>query len=167
MTALSLKNLLTKYTSTFFNLDFNVGDGTVLISMQMQTPIINTSQIAGTSDLLKSYLPSVLQTKCFNDAKVPFDVEVNRTEFGHLFEHILIEALCIEKINSGADYAEFSGRTTWDWYKNPTGSFLIKISIQKSDLVFLPKALRKTIRLTEVILGFPRDMYPAPVRYSL
>ena len=74
---------------------------------------INTNEIPTIVDVLQAKLPSVLYTTCYNDQNLPFDIEVQNTEIGHLFEHILLEYLCQLKLAKGAKQATFAGKTRW------------------------------------------------------
>lgn len=103
--------------------------------------------------LLKEKLASILQSKCFNPKKLSFEEEVKDTELGHLFEHILLEYLCDEKIKSGSKAAEYRGRTHWDWEKSPRGEFFIDVNASKNDLDIMKKALDKTHALMTELLN--------------
>ena len=89
---------------------------------------INTKEIPFIEDLLKENLPSVLAATCYNDLDLPFDEEVRNTEIGHLFEHILLEYLCQNRLAKGAKRATFSGRTKWNWTRDPFGRFHIHLT---------------------------------------
>jgi len=77
---------------------------------------------------------------------------VRRTEIGHLFEHILLEYLCQEKLLKGFDKAIFSGNTQWNWKREPRGMFHIYINMPYSDTDIFPEALKKSISLAKMIL---------------
>jgi hypothetical protein len=102
--------------------------------------------------MVKLYFPKVLETECFNENNLPFSKEILETEMGHLFEHILLEYLCEEKIECGAKRAVFSGRTDWDWYQHPYGTFEIRVNAGTKDEIFFDAALTKSISLFEKIL---------------
>lgn len=140
------------YNSPYFNLAIKHRIQTLRINMYCSTAFLTTDFLPHTTSLLEKTLPSVLLTECFNEENLPFSSEVKKTEIAHLFEHILLEYLCLEKISDGTSDACFSGRTHWNWIKYPKGSFFITISMEKTDLVFLPTALQKTIILMEQIL---------------
>lgn len=144
--------LQNKYTSPYFNLAVKHRIQTLRINMYCSTAFLTTNFLPKTTAILEETLPSVLLTECFNEENLPFRDEVNNTEIAHLFEHILLEYLCLEKIADGTKEACFSGRTHWNWIKYPKGSFFITITMEKTDLVFLPTALQKTIVLMEQIL---------------
>src|SRR5437868_6032179 len=72
------------------------------ITMDLLYNQISTKEIPTITDLLQKNLPSVLLTTCYNDLGLPFDIEVQNTEIGHLFEHIILEYLCQHKIKKGA-----------------------------------------------------------------
>ncbi|HEX9061591.1 MAG TPA: hypothetical protein VF941_15530 [Clostridia bacterium] len=123
--------------------------------MHIDREDVTTTDMPYISSLLKKELPTILRSKCFNEGNVPFYKEVLSTELGHLFEHILLEYLCMAKIGMGFKEAVFSGITKWDWNKDPYGTFRIEIDVDNSDLVFLTPALKKTINLFESILIYP------------
>lgn len=120
--------------------------------MQLFVPIVNTKDIPHTKKFLQEVFPTVLKTECFNDSHLPFYEEVNQTEIGHLFEHILLDQLCILKIKSGETSAVFNGNTSWNWQKYPYGSFQILVDIGKKELRLLLQALKKAIELTEFLI---------------
>jgi hypothetical protein len=121
--------------------------------MYCSTPYLSTNLLPKTKNILKKTLPTVLLTECFNSEGLAFSKEVKNTEIAHLFEHILLEYLCLEKISQGFSSASFSGRTHWNWIKYPKGSFFITITIEKTDLKFLPISIEKSINLLEKILN--------------
>ena len=121
----------------------------VIIFMQIKGGLINTKDMPHTSAYLTKNLPGVLKTKCFNKDRLPFSIELKKTEVGHLFEHILIEYLCDERIADGFISADYSGVTSWDWNKSPYGSFKIKLNVpQKEQGVFIP-AFQKSINFLD------------------
>ena len=122
------------------------------INMQVTSPIVNTRDLPLTYDILRSFLPSILQCQCFNDEQIPFYREVRHTEIGHLFEHILLEYLCEEKLAVGFNRAEYSGVTNWNWQKEPWGNFHITITAPDRDFVLLKSAISKSIPLLTSII---------------
>ncbi len=141
------------YESAFFNFSYRHRIQTLKISMKCHTNNLTTQQLPLTTKILKQNLPSVLLTSCFNSEGLSFQKEVKKTEIAHLFEHLLLEYLCLEKITQGHSSASFSGRTHWNWIKFPRGSFFISITIEKTDLKFLPQSLSKSVVLLEKILS--------------
>jgi len=123
------------------------------INMALQIPIVNTKDITDTASILQMYLPSVLYSTCFNDDKLPFAVEVQATEIGHLFEHILLEYLCYFKLLTGEKSAEYSGVTKWNWEKDPWGVFNITINAGLDEFEIFAQAMQQTILLTQYILN--------------
>lgn len=140
------------YSSLFFNLKIRQTKKATVIDMQLNTPVVNTSDMPHTFTFLETNYPSVLATECFNEKNLPFSIEVSATEIGHLFEHILIDRLCALKIKSGAKSAVYSGNTSWNWKLNPYGSFQIWIDIGKNDLAMLIEGLKTTISLTHELI---------------
>ena len=124
----------------------------ILITMCMQKSIIHTSYLPQTHYILKSNLPQVLQSLCFNDSNLPFDLEVKDTEIGHLFEHVLLEYLCDLKIKNGHKEASFKGVTNWNWKIDAKGTFHIQIQIQPYDIEYFQEALEKSVALLNKIL---------------
>lgn len=129
--------------------------------MQMLIPLVNTRYLPQTIGFLQKNNPSVLHSVCFNDECLPFHKEVLATELGHLFEHLLLDQLCALKVNNGAYCATFSGRTNWNWTKDPQGLFRIEIDIGQEELPLLLIALKRTIFLVEKLLRLqkPTDSF--------
>ncbi len=141
-----------RYSFDYYSLHVLQSKDTTVITMQLFTKIVNTQAIPLTLSILKKSLPSILQSQCFNDKKLPFSEELQETEVGHLFEHILLEYLCISKLSHGYKRASYSGVTNWNWRKDPWGTFHITIYTGIKDVTILPKALGKSIDLTNSIL---------------
>lgn len=120
--------------------------------MQLNVSFVNTSDIPQTLEFLTNNCPSVLRTQCFNDKNLPFSLEVKETEIGHLFEHILIDKLCTLKIKNGAKSAILNGNTSWNWQKNPYGSFQILIDLGQNDLELLIEGLKTSINITRKLM---------------
>ena len=123
------------------------------INMQLLNERTHTADIPLIHELLMQYLPTVLQTECFNDDNLPFAIEVRNTEVGHLFEHILLEYLCQLKVAKGSSRAVFAGRTNWNWVRDPKGTFYIHLNCGVKDADILPIAVEKTISLMKIILN--------------
>lgn len=122
------------------------------IKMSLYTNYYHTNSLPKTNTILEDILPQVLKTQCFNELNLPFDSEVRNTEIGHLFEHILLEYLCQEKIANGYKRASFRGVTKWNWRKDAKGTFNIVIKVNPSDIIFFQYALEKSIKLLDKIL---------------
>lgn len=138
------------------------------ITMQLHIPLVNTHSLPQTYTLLKKHLPRVLKTSCFNDDNLPFYKEVKHTEIGHLFEHILLEYLCQEKLDTGCRRAVFRGVTDWDWMKDSWGVFHITVSIGYTDPQVFRVALEKSTFLLCLLLRSASPLPdPAPVVSSL
>lgn len=141
------------------------------IAMQLFIPTVNTKEIPMTYAILKQTLPSVLKSQCFNELNLSFCREVRTTEIGHLFEHVLLEYLCLQKMAIGCKSATFSGVTNWNWKKEKWGSFHIQVNAGYKDLPIFSPALQKTIALTETVLQSapsvlqyqPQVSLPAPL----
>lgn len=149
------------FSTEYFHLHINQSKKCTDITMQMLNNIVNTNHLPLTYSILESSLPSILKAKCFNEENIPFREEVKQTEIGHLFEHILLEYLCILKLSKGNSSATFSGVTNWNWKKEVWGTFHIHITMRKKDMLLLPLALEKTIHLLQVII-FSSPPLPFP-----
>ncbi|HRN96268.1 MAG TPA: hypothetical protein PLD54_02380 [Candidatus Levybacteria bacterium] len=115
--------------------------------------LLSTSALPKTAEILSTIAPKVLHTKCFNKKNIPFCEEVKNTEIAHLFEHMLLEYLCQEKINSGKKSACFSGLTSWNWKKDAHGVFHIKITGNVMNETTFIQAFARSIFLFETILA--------------
>jgi len=132
--------------------------------MALANHVVNTKDIPSTISLLESYLPSVLYSTCFNDSGLPFAVEAQSTEIGHLFEHILLEYLCYFKLLEGVRSAEYSGVTQWNWEHDPWGVFHITINTGCADSEIFKKAMHQSILLLQIILnGSDPTSIPLPI----
>lgn len=123
------------------------------ILMKLLIPEVNTSYFPQTHQLLQLYLPTIFKSACYNDEHLPFAKEVARTELGHLFEHILLEYLCIIQLENGLDYASYEGVTNWDWTHDPKGTFHITIHAKSEELERLTIAVERTVQLMNIILN--------------
>lgn len=135
------------YKSDLFVLTVQHRDKDTKITMRVLIKMMNTESLPDTFPLLKKYLPSVLKSTCFNDSNFPFYEEVKSTELGHLFEHMLLEHLCMVKSRHGISNVCHSGLTTWDWRKDREGIFHITIDAGYSDRVHIAQALQISIPL--------------------
>ena len=123
------------------------------ITMDLHYNQLNTEEMPSIVSQLEENLPSVLSTICYNDNNLPFNEEVQNTEIGHLFEHILLEYLCQHKLAKGARRATYAGRTKWNWHRDPMGRFHIHLNCGKKDADILPLALEQTVALMKVLLN--------------
>ena len=140
-------------TTRDYIVNFYFRKNSIDISLKLLTPFYSTKNIYDIHGFLKKSIPSILYSTCYNDQNLPFSLEVLNTELGHLFEHILLEYLCIEKIKSGASSASFSGNTFWNWETDFKGNFKIKIDIYNSDLIFFDDAFKKTCEIFSSLLN--------------
>jgi len=136
-----------------YKLDLKIKGNNIVIKLIMLTPYINTQNLQHTKSYFKDNLPSIFNSECYNSENLPFNVEIANTELGHLFEHILLEKLCEEKILTGKEEATFSGNTSWNWTKDPYGVFNIFVEIENSDLEIVKNSLLKTCILFSAFLS--------------
>lgn len=155
------------YLSDRFSLQVGTDEHKTHIDMSLFIPNVNTRDFPHTFDFLKKNFPSVLRTQCFNYKNLSFKDEVKETELGHLFEHILLDQLCIEKINLGSIRVSYSGRTSWNWKKDKRGVFHIFVNANKKDSCLLNPALKNTINLVERLLINENENYLTDEKVSL
>ncbi|SRR6266404_6813654 len=125
-------------------------DGTSLIMKVAECGHISTATLPETFDILSKYLPSIFNCQCFNNENNNFKKECQNTEIGHLFEHIMLEHLCIEKIADGGSEATYEGRTSWE--EDKTQTFYIEIKVGSSEIDMIKKAFNKSVDLLNKIL---------------
>ena len=113
---------------------------------------VTTATLPSTVDLLNEYLPSIFNCQCFNEQNKDFVEESRNTELGHLFEHIMLEYLCIEKLDSGFQDASYEGRTNWNWEKDKEGVFYIEILAGNSTNKIIENAFGKSVNLLNKII---------------
>jgi hypothetical protein len=124
------------------------------LEMMLKNAPLTTYSLPQTSAILQNTIPSIFSNYCYNEKKIPFREEVKCTELGHLFEHIVLEYLCIskDKVFKDIQLVEFSGRTSWNWIKEPRGSFHIRIQKKKEDTSLISTPLTQSVALFERIL---------------
>lgn len=154
-------------SENLFTLSIDRQKHKIRILMQLLIPQVNTKDFPLTQQLLQLYLPSIFRSTCYNEDNLPFHKEVTQTEVGHLFEHILLEYLCIVQLENGLEEATYEGVTDWNWVREPQGSFHITINTEADDLDILHQALDRSITLMNVILTGNQTMNAEPPRHPL
>ncbi len=123
------------------------------IKMECAPTAVNTGQLPHTYKVLRSLLPSVFRTRCYNENNYPFSVEVKKTELAHLFEHVMLEYLCQYKIAMGHKRVSFAGVTDWNWRDDPYGTFHITLEIGKREQMAFDHAFKKSVALFESLFN--------------
>lgn len=141
------------YSTSLFTVDVKHGRRDTHLVLDFFVPKIYTSELPNTLPVLWKLIPSIYKSQCFNEGNLAFSEEVKDTEVGHLFEHILLEFLCITKLKRGFDCSEYSGVTNWNWKKERKGKFHVKIDLGISDYEIFREAVEKTINVMNLILG--------------
>ncbi len=139
------------FRNNLFALNINQKKLTTDIVMQLFTSRATTQHFPRTLSVLEKYLPSVLKSKCFNYNNYSFSKEVQQTEIGHLFEHILLEYLSYYKNLKGSGVV-YNGVTEWNWKKDAVGTFHINIDAGYEDKEVFNLALEKSMILISKIL---------------
>lgn len=151
-TATLQEGIVTIASGNLYTLSVDRRAHKTLILMQLLIAQVNTKDFPMTRQFLSIYLPSIFRSTCYNEDNLPFDQEVAQTEVGHLFEHILLEYLCILQLENGMDEAVYEGVTNWDWLTEPQGSFHITIKAEADELDIFQKALERSVTLMNIIL---------------
>jgi len=125
----------------------------VRLTMELHIESFTTGFFPGTYLTLSRELPRIFKSRCFNEGNLPFRLEVQNTEMGHLFEHILLEYLCQTKLSQGFSRAVFKGETWWDWRISQRGTYYIDIQYARYDKKLFTEALEKTIKLFSQIIS--------------
>lgn len=165
---LSLSEIIPiSFTNDLFSLTIIHTRYATTMTMFLRTAIINTREIPYTFPVLKENLPSILIAQCFNDDNIPFAQEVKSTEIGHLFEHIMLEHLCLLKLAQGHKKATYRGETNWNWKRDIRGTFHIHINSSFKDEDIFDEALNRSIELTVKIIQTRKEYaFDPPVEYS-
>lgn len=153
---------MTTINNENFILSIEHNDSLTNLKMEVLGDIISTSQLPTTYRILKLHLPSILRSKCFNENNYPFSKEVRDTEIGHLFEHILLEYMCLIKTQKGHKRPIHNGLTQWNWQREAKGVFHIQIDSGVEDKAFFVEALTRSIDLTAQIIAqnrHPNESY--------
>lgn len=122
------------------------------VTIQFFTNYYTTKSVPATVSLLEVMLPRIFSHKCFNDLNQNFKKEAQCTELGHLFEHILLEFLCMNKYQEGQSISTLKGLTEWNWKQDPKGIFHIHLNSIGTDEHLLKKALTQTSDLMNTLM---------------
>src|SRR5258708_13870921 len=126
-------------------------DGTSLVMSVPENGHVTTATLPMTEAVLAKHLPSIFLCQCFNEENKNFRNECKNTELGHLFEHIMLEHLCMEKLDHGHDDATFEGKTSW--MTDSKSVFYIELDADLKDVEIIKKAFKKSVHLFRKILG--------------
>ena len=135
-----------------FILSIRFGRKRTKITMTVLGDIVNTRNIPETYTILNKLLPQIFLSKCFNDDRLTFKTEVQRTEIGHLFEHFVgLEIIRIIRASQK--------RYTLRYWRDPAGPEVdwvieadhqyIPIEVKWTDLPTLQDAKHLHIFLSE------------------
>ena len=144
--------LNTPYTSSLFSLSLQPKETLMYMKMQTHSHIINTHDLPDTVKILQKLCPRVLKTKCFNDKNLPFREEVERTEIGHMFEHIVLAHLSEMYSAKGITNVTFNGQTNWNWNVDTRRTFHIYLTPIDMIPSILQEAIHKAIIVTEFVM---------------
>ncbi len=121
----------------------------IVIILKVNKEKLTTAFFPNTHQILKKQIPSIFKNKCYNPDGNSFEDEIKSTETAHLFEHLLIENMCIIKTKYEKN-ALYSGRTFWD-ENSDNYIFKIEVKCKLFDLPIFMKAFGKSIFLMDEI----------------
>jgi cyanophycin synthase-like protein len=104
-----------------------------------------SSQVDRLQTHLLDMLPSLREHICYNRSGLPFVEELENTELGHVFEHIMLAILEQRGLCT-------SGQTTWNWHRDPIGTYHVTLATGKKHLVKESILVAQTI-LTNLLVG--------------
>ena len=87
-----------------------------------------SSQVPNLATALLTMLPSLRKHLCSNRSGLRFEEELTDTELGHVFEHVILAILARRGVCTG-------GHTTWNWQRDPIGTYHVTIGTGKKLLV--------------------------------
>lgn len=147
----------TKFSSKHFVRSFQFKKDKVVINLAIKNMPYTMDVFPGSRAVLSKFLPSIFKCQCFNPKNQSFYKEAKKTEIAHLFEHIILEYMCLEKVEY-TDEISYSGKTSWN-SKKITGDFKIEIECSVADSFVFLKALAKSIKLMDIILAEGKMCY--------
>lgn len=121
----------------------------IIINLKLAGIPEYTRDLPRTLSVLKKELPSIFENKCFNAKHQSFYEEVKNTETAHLFEHLILEEMCLTKIEN-CDSASFNGRTYWDRFAMDR-CYQIHLNVPLVDRPIFLSALTKSVDLVNKI----------------
>jgi len=139
-----------KYYSDYFSTHYDLKEKGVLLTMQVLNSIVNTTKLPATHHVLDSVIPSIFNNECFNQKKLTFFEEAKNTEVAHLLEHLILENLKLIKLKNSKT-ADFRGLTSWNWEKNPYGTFKINISSRCNFHKYFFRAFKNSVLILNYI----------------
>jgi hypothetical protein len=128
------------------------------ISFEVKSDVVNTRCLPQTLEIIKAQMPGVLKTECFNEHGHTFATELQQTEIAHLFEHFLIYLMRETQLQAGEFDAIYEGVTSWNWVKNPRGTFTIEIEGPLLSIATLRKLIEESAELTEEIMNSENEL---------
>lgn len=104
-----------------------------------------SSQVPELANNLLTMIPSLRNHLCENRNGLRFEEEVRDTELGHVFEHVVLALL-------HARGYHLRGHTTWNWHREPLGTYQVTINTGKKLLIKESLLLAQAI-LTNALIG--------------
>lgn len=139
------------YKSKNFIISSYQKKGEIVLFFLSRTKIISTKKLPRVVNTIEKVLPSVFNNTCYNDQGKCFKDEVKNTETAHLLEHLIIEFM-VQKEKSKGNKTTIRALTSWNWNKNPFGSFKITIKASQIASRSFEDSFQASISLLEKIL---------------
>lgn len=111
-----------------------------------------SSQVEGMAAYLLQVLPHLAIHRCVNRSGLPFEEELNDSELGHVFEHVILALLFQRGMF-------VRGQTTWNWQRDPIGTYHVTINTGKRLLVKECLLIAQAI-FSNVLVGPPLRLRP-------
>lgn len=104
-----------------------------------------SSHVPDLAQNLLTMLPTLGEHECVNRRNLAFAEELTQTELGHVFEHVVLEVLSLRGLST-------RGQTTWNWERDPIGTYHVSIHTGKRLLVKESLLVAQAI-LTNALMG--------------
>lgn len=144
------------YTGKHFTIELFWHAEKTNFTMSVPT-LFSTEFLPETYKFIKSHYPDVLKTKCFNPKHLPFASEVKNTQLAHLWEHLFLDILVKDKAKLMGGKISHSGVTSWDWHKNPRGTFDVTIDIPMHQWPLVEHAFTKATQIIEALIAYHEE----------
>ncbi len=144
-------NILNYKSENFIISSYQKGKEIVLFFLSRNNTI-STDKLPKTADTIEQVLPSVFNTTCYNDQGKCFKDEIKNTETAHLLEHLIIEFM-VQKEKMRGNKITIKALTSWNWNKNPFGSFKITIKAPQVAKRSFKDSFNASISLMEKIFN--------------
>jgi hypothetical protein len=117
----------------------------VLVSSECEP--LRTSEIPSVAPTLLALMPALGRHRCRSGRGVTFEAEIDDTESAHLVEHIALELMAL-----AGSPRTLVGDTSWDWHREPRGTFHVRLDCDVPDACLIALDLATDI-VTSLLAG--------------